>query len=449
MRISASKPPAVVLLVVFVVMFPVTALAQSAHRWQPNSVCHPCIPIALSVADSSLAVMVVREMVAGDSQILTYYTVDGGRSWANSSLVDGYVFTGKAGFDYFTFIPPGNLYLFSPSILQVSSDSGRSWSTRSILANTQSGRFFNPSFGYRLLGPNADLRMTLDSGYQFTDRVSEWSGLPRHFAVLDSNRFWRIQDEIIYRTYDRGVSWETIMPLDTAGRQIVYRYLTRTADTNRLYLIGGVDREWDYLASTDGGTSWIEKSLGSKGRVVMLAEQEEQKLWILMARRQMYPSKNLYAANLRQGYFSDTLYHTSDDGTSWQKDLTFVNDTISDLQFISPTVGYVVSTRDSTVRVWRYVPESAALKAQGYDGRSMYIYPNPASTEIKFYPQLGGECKLRLLDIFGRTAHEEDVSLPHMQVFKLSLPDHLPNGLYFLELVRGDARAGQRFILQR
>jgi hypothetical protein len=39
--------------------------------------------------------------------------------------------------------------------------------------------------------------------------------------------------------------------------------------------------------------------------------------------------------------------------------------------------------------------------------------------------------------------------LQHMQPSKLALPDYLPNDLYFLELARGGARAGQRFIIQR
>jgi photosystem II stability/assembly factor-like uncharacterized protein len=80
---------------------------------------------------------------------------------------------------------------------------------------------------------------------------------------------------------------------------------------------------------------------------------------------------------------------------------------------------------------------------------SFSIFPNPVSNEIQFYPRLGGACRVRILDVLGRCVDERDMELVHMQLTKLGMPDHLPNGLYFLELVRNDARAGQKFILSR
>ena len=62
-------------------------------------------------------------------------------------------------------------------------------------------------------------------------------------------------------------------------------------------------------------------------------------------------------------------------------------------------------------------------QSEAYDAASMYLHPNPASTFLKFYPRFGGECKLRLLDVFGRAVYEEDVSLQHMQPSNLSPPD--------------------------
>jgi photosystem II stability/assembly factor-like uncharacterized protein len=420
---------------------------QTNHKWETTIVCDKCTPVGFGYGDSTHSVIPVKFGYKNSNSVM--YTKDAGKTWARSDTFY-YYFNMPGDFDFLTFFPPSTYYMFNSVISYYSSDEGKSWIERGGLDNTQAVRMFSPEKGYLLFrgGNTYQLRATFDSAYFWIDRISEWDGNVSQLLMLDSLNMWKVGQGTLARTGDAGVSWQELNPYPDR-KYPTHGYILSTRDLETFYVIGGPS--WDttfLLVTTDNGLSWKHTMESSMNRIVRIAEQGKDSLWLLVSRKKMGPRLVLYDANAPRGQFADSIFFTTDAGATWQADMTFEGDSILDLQFHNG-IGYLVSIRDSMVKFSRYIPGSASVSPKDRFDQTLEVYPNPASTEIMFYPQLGGECKLRLLDVFGRAVFEEDVSLQHMQPSKLALPDYLPNGLYFLELARGDARAGQRFIIQR
>jgi hypothetical protein len=292
------------------------------------------------------------------------------------------------------------------------------------------------------------IRETRDSGYFFVDAIAQWKDLTSFTHFVDSNTVWRASGKRLFVTRDKGLHWDTVLPVDTLLNPR-YFLLQPTDDDNRFYVIGGAKDSSDFLRTTDAGKTWKNYAPLTNSRIYRVAEQGIDSLWLLVARQMGEPYYALWTPAIWNGDFADTLYYTTNGGESWQKDLTFEGDTVLDIQFHSPANGFVISLRDSTVKFSRYVPASSKVDdSYSYSGRGMHIHPNPASEELKFYARLGGKCQVRILDVLGRMVYEEPKDLVHSQWSTLRIPDHLPDGVYFLELSRGEARAGQRFLIQ-
>lgn len=426
----------------------ITSLHAQDHTWQTTEICRPCRPESILYADSARLAITVRFK----EENLAFYTTDAGNSWHASTMDTNYNFISQAGFQFYTFFPPSTFYVATQSIIFVSRDAGASWEARSPLPNTFAFSMFREDFGYRAYkasGQIVNVRESRDSGYFFIDDVTQWQGLTSFVHFFDSTRFVLASGRQIFRTWDKGITWDTIRPMDTVLNPR-YLMLHPTRDTSRFYVIGGIQDSSNLLRTTDGGATWMDFGPLASSRILRVAEQGEDSIWLSIARLKTPPEPSLFSTAVMIGRFADTLKYTTNGGDAWNTDLTFAGDTICDIQFHSPTDGFVISLRDSTVKFSRYVPGSSGIDgAYSYDGRGMHIHPNPASGELKFYARLGGKCQVRILDVLGRMVYEEPKDLVHSQWSTLSIPDHLPDGVYFLELSRGDAKAGQRFVIQR
>jgi hypothetical protein len=426
-----------------------SSYSQQSHGWQTTELCHPCSPYSLGYGDSLHLFLPILDP---NGRPFVVYTEDGGESWAHAVTPKDAYFHAPGGFEYVSFFPPDHYYVFGQTMVFTSTDAGESWAARGPLPGSFGGSMFNEAFGLRVFaqGNSINLRETNDSAYSFIDPVSHWGGESGLFNFVDSTRIWRGGSKYLFRSWDRGTIWDTITPFELS-QDPVYYFLLETSDTNRVYVIGGPRNAYDYIFTDDGGRSWNKPSPVGGGRITRVAEQSLDSLWLLVCRRSTRARPILLRADQPEGFFADTLYYTQDGGKTWLKDLTFVGDTITDLIFKGPGEGYVVSTRDSTVKFSRYVgsPSMVEKRSYGYESGGMRIYPNPVSNEMQFYPRLGGACRVRILDVLGRCVNERDMDLIHMQATRLAISDRLSDGLYFLELVRGEARAGQRFLLRR
>lgn len=447
MRQLFLKPAKVVWLLCLIACMSLSARAQT-HHWVPTVICEKCTPRGFVYGDSLHHVMVIGKP---DLKGSFRYTENGGATFHEPSYADPFYYVAFViGYSYSSYIAPSTYYLFLGLSLWVSTDNGDTWAVRGeVGANPDAGHMWDGANGMIVQwGTRAKSLVTTDSGRSF-QLTAQWDQPGLGIFFQDSSKLWRINRKVVSFSWDRGETWQGSLPVDSTGQDIVYTYLQQTKDTNRLYLIGGVRGRSDFFVSTDAGMSWKEIHATGGSRILRVAEQTPERLWLMVSRRLAFPPDDVFESR-GLSRFSDTLYYTTDGGSTWERDLSFVGDTISELQFHGPNQGFVVSTRDSTVRLWRYVQGPASVEQlDAFDPSSMYIHPNPSSGEIKYYPRLGGECNVRLVDTYGRTVFEDSQRLEHVRETKLAIPDHLPNGLYFLELARGDARAGQRFVLSR
>lgn len=420
--------------------------AQTNHKWETTIVCEKCTPVGFGYGDSTHSVIPVKFGYKNSNSVM--YTKDAGRNWARSDTFY-YYFNMPGDFDFLTFFPPSTYYMFNSIVPYYSSDEGKSWKERSPLNNTIGARMFTEQIGYRVFkeGTSCHLRATYDSGYFWFDRISDWEGSLSQLLMLDSVNMWRVGYKTLARTSDAGVTWTEVNPY--LDRQPLFDYIIPTQDPSSFYVIGGP--RWDsvfVLVTTDNGLSWEPRMEFAMNRVVRICEPSKDNLWLLVARKDMDARQILYDVNASRGRFADSLFFSTDAGVTWRTDMTFAGDSIIDLQF-HDGVGYVVSFRDSMVKFSRYVPGLASVSsATSYD-RTLDLYPHPANSSLTFSSPFAGESRVRLLDVLGRPVLEDERLLEEEQSTTLEFPPQIPNGLYFLEIARGDARAGQRFILQR
>jgi hypothetical protein len=426
-----------------------TSKAQPG-TWKSTPLCSSCSPEGFIVGDSLN--MIVMTNQAG--RIISHFTADGGMSWDTSSFPSKDFVT--VDYSYASFLPPSSYYLFSRPSVYYTTDR-KSWKRGAVIDATKTGKMFTPLFGYWLVGGVqgvTELRRT-DFGPEtgsFTERVSEWDRSP--FAesneLIDSLHILRTSVRELYRSKDRGQTWDTIRPLSTTTAGFSYAHLTR--DINRFYVIGGKDTLGDYIYTADGGETWKEVSGVTDRRILRLVEQDTNKIWLAVARRQKsYPSPNLLSKNLSTGQFADTLYYSSDGGNNWQKDITFAGDTIFEMKWPTSSHGYLVSFQDSIVKLSRWMPSNNRVSARdGWFARSqLYIHPNPAKHVLKFYAPLDGSCSIRLFDLLGREMYSEQFDATSLTENVIRLNPTLPEGFYLLQLQYLDGFATESFILTR
>jgi hypothetical protein len=386
------------------------------------------------------------------SKRIVNFTTDGGQHWDTVTFLDNRFIV--VDYSFSSFIPPSSFYLFTTPTVLYTSDL-RSWTREAMAEGAGTGMMFDTNFGYRIVrGVNQakELRSTSfgPGAGSFTDRISEWppDGTTNRVLILDSLHLLRTAGSKLYRSSNKGVDWDTIRPV--TAESALYRFAVATKDVSRFYVVGGRDSLSDFLYTNDTGNTWREHRGVTGHRVLRLAEQDSNHLWLMVGRSNRYRPEPDQMIALSAGEFADTLYYTTDQGLSWQKDVTFAGDSIIDIKWASPTHGYVLSFRDSAVKFSRWVTTTLNVSATGgFDRGQLFMHPNPASTEIKFYPSLSGVCELRIYDSYGREAHRELAATTALQSQSIKLPSSLPNGYYLLEVRWPEARSVQGFVISR
>ncbi|MFA6059311.1 MAG: T9SS type A sorting domain-containing protein [Taibaiella sp.] len=91
------------------------------------------------------------------------------------------------------------------------------------------------------------------------------------------------------------------------------------------------------------------------------------------------------------------------------------------------------------------------IDVKGLAKQSLLIYPNPASTELRFkYSFTNGLATARIMDIAGRTILAKDFGKMTEGEKELTLDvSSLNNGIYYIELVNGENRAINKVTIQK
>lgn len=432
-----------------VLLFVVSRSAAQEGTWNANVLCNSCSPEAFVVGDSLNLVVLTNQ----DGRIVSHITSNGGFSW-DTSIFPNQNFV-IVDYSFASFIPPSSYYFFSRPIVYYTNNL-KEWNAGAVINDAKTGIMFNDNYGYWLVASTqglTELRRT-DFGPgpgSFTDRVAEWLRSPyaESTEIIDSLHILRTSVRELYLSSDRGLSWDTLRPLPVQSAIFSYSHVTR--DANRFYVLGGRDTSGDFLYTSDGGTSWKESAGLTNRRILRLVEQDTNKIWLVVARKsKTYPSPNLLNRSLSSGQFADTLYYTGDGGSSWSKQTAFIGDTVFEMKWPSPSHGYVLSFRDSSVKLSRWRPSIAEVSySGGFAKDQLYIYPNPVEHEFKFYPPLDGDCSIQVFDVFGREVLHQDVTTIKRQEYLLRMPAYLCAGYYLLQLAYNEGFATEGFVISR
>lgn len=300
-----------------------------------------------------------------------------------------------------------------------SHDGGTTWAfVGNGLPQTRDGHlFYDKPTGIVLVAyPGADLHLSTDDGATFTPM-----GIP-HPCVetvafnAEGHIFAGVWKYGLYRTMDRGVTWEAInngFPEHATIRALLID------EEGRLW--AGVNDT--VYRSTDNGETW-DRVFSATGRISDLTLSDEGTLWASL-----------------DSWVNDTggVYRSTDDGSTWQHlDEGFIHqDHVLTLAILPETGDLLAGT--ATGGVYRNSrPAAVATELPEHAvAPTLSNYPNPfrTATTITFALSEATSARLVIYDVLGReVALLFDGRLPkgpHQVAFD---GDHLPAGTYFLRL---------------
>ena len=281
-------------------------------------------------------------------------------------------------------------------------------------------------------------------GEEFTDLLDD-------VVISDSDHFWGCSLGVSWTT-DEGKDWSSMEYLDTAknGISSIPRSIA-DADTSRAYIVlnEGVDSPWmpdpDFAETTDGGKTWrLDSSLGNP-RIYFMNSPAPNVLWAAVG-----PANNSSRAfDFTDVYdreaFADSVFYSSDDGHSWTKDsTTFIGDTLVLMSWPDARHGYLTAWRDSTLLLYRFVPNSARVQRSPSAAFEISIFPDPLSTTATLSLTGIPSGNVEIYDMLGR-----DVARFRMSGSYEWNASALPVGTYMVHVEDGDVRDVRRVTIER
>ncbi len=208
--------------------------------------------------------------------------------------------------------------------------------TSPVAGNLDAVDFVTPQVGW-ICGEGGVILHTTDGGDHW---IEQQSGTSRHLmgiSFADSQVGVAAgEDQIVLRTTDGGASWETVR----APAQDVFPFRgVHASDAQHMWLPTEVE-EPDFGAafvswSTNGGAGWNDREVACTD----LPHTCTNAFSAIFA----VDSQLIFAAGTRltwDGLLFGVIYRTADGGASWDEFANWYGVACTDVQFVSPTVGF-------------------------------------------------------------------------------------------------------------
>lgn len=428
------------LLIIFPLLIgPAASQAQLPGSWEKIYICDTCHrPYAIFADEDAVLVMkgdISTEPPRGDGWHYTTYTsLDTGHSWAEAKVFTKYTPLEASNFNVSNFVAPNptddrrgskpTCTMFCGGQIFASFNAGTNWDhtlhfqigdqaasykmftaangfliaqkwsrdTFSFMGHviTDTGFTYSfPTFYHKVPG-----RSTRDNP-MFSDGIIWDRQSMNLFTIIDSSTTQ-------FRSTNGGTTWISMPFPRSVG---VLRPIAQGYKPGRMI---GIRRgaSNDLMVTNTYGATW--DTLGPHtDRAMYVHEPAADRLWMLVARTSVRPEVNLF--DLRKTAQVDTLYFSSDQGKSWQQDLTFTGDTISGMAWSNRDLGYVLGKRDGRTFVARFMPNKADVKRDDMAIFSISASPNPFNNMVALRSTRSGEAVIEIKDVLGRQVSAQKV----------------------------------------
>jgi photosystem II stability/assembly factor-like uncharacterized protein len=424
--------------------------------WQHTEICEDCVPETSYFRDSLFGYVHVSQAsdLFGDHR--HFVTTDGGRTWLELDSLSKYK-NNKQIYHDISINSDGDIYISYdggiPRVIAIY-DLGQSirvldpWLLAYELKMTD-------SLDGRMVGRSAqggvNWAQTYNGGENWyslnDDRIVEGYRLSdARLTKSGAIASYKLDDTVIFeRTIDSGKTWSSDT-IQLPEAKHLAGPLSLGFETDRYFQVTpGI--ALDYIATADGGNTWTQHNVAD-GRMQRIYEPSANNLWAIVARTigamLPYIPHNI---EIDPKYMADTLYFSTDAGATWEKDLTFANDTIADMHWPDAEHGFVVSYRDNKVKVSRLAGLMEVNKQ--IEVKRLEVWPNPSKDRVfTFTAPETGEYSLVVTDIAGRTVQSSEIFLSSSKVHKITLDSELPAGAYILSLNSEGASATAKLLLK-
>jgi hypothetical protein len=409
---------------------PRSSSAQPKGHWERTFVYSHSIPTCVVAIDSERAFVLIDTNAR--RPYVRFRTINGGTSWQQVQVDSTLIFPNADNilslYDPFVVLPDGEVKVEDSRGFWTSKDEGFTWYRESIqpvqLDFTQFGlRFFSEEFGittiqgFRGFSPGDSMSVYQlkdvgkDSGNEALERSSIFIGKQtfRGARFVDSLRGCAWLDTVNYHeflwTTDGGVTWDQRTAIRDTHRYATF--LTGPPDADKiLYLVyGGPDSSTGtaFAVTTDAGFNWRNDSSIGGQRIFKMESPVPSMLWAFVGHSLPYDI-NL-ASPFRHGTYADSLFFSSDHGTTWYKDAkSFVGDTMVDMFWADSAHGYILSMRDRSTYISRWVPDNSSVAMNSKPApESLKILDSPVGETLSIASTLEDIEELTIVDLLGRT----------------------------------------------
>jgi len=420
--------------------------AQEPGRWELIFQAKHWIPEAMAFSDSSFGVVLADSTNGQTSKNLGLFRIfEESNEYSLLSLPDTFVtyFYGMPSHGL-SFPTRKDVYLTTLNGSGfISHDTGNSWSVAQLEKNgfVYGSRIFGNGVGFILY----DNGNGASQVYETTDSAQTFLQLPHDelipinindFVCIDTEEFWACTKNKIFQTTNKGFHWSSPNLLDTVSKPAGINYITE-AEPDRLYLTFYNGLIWDhgsnlpdslsmpdFAETTDDGITWrLDSSLGD-ARIYWLSSPAKNIVWAMVGSTDHGTS--VLDDPGPDASYADSLFYSSDDGHTWFKDVTFVGDTLAQMCWPDSRHGYITAVRDSTLLVYRFLPNSSGVSLPEHPRSVDTIYPNPAVDRFTIRSN-ESNAYVHLLDILGRDVLSRIVPASGTLTLDVS---HLPRGIY-------------------
>ena len=388
-------------------------------------------------------------------------TTDGGKTWHTQQYVGG-----ELNSPIFFSESDGIIGRGSPRLIYRTTDRGESWNPAIADVNPGGGvisdmQFFNPSHGLQIGDTKLQNRLggdrsgivyaTNDSGKSWNGTTFDWPSTISDMAIVPNGTAWIAGGAValdtdsanqfysygrIFRTTNRGASWDTIY--DRYGIGAFPSILGFRNEKNGFIVVGGDD--WGYpglavvLETTDGGDSWqvLRPFDRSKGEFAPLdIAFLNDSIW--------------YAVG-----GNASIWRITDEGKTWEQEtinplpLTYQNavPTLYDIILLPDDRTVMVFGRGAILRrsfpkVFSSVKENKNNHAIEFQ---LSVAPNPARDEIRVtWSGAGLGTTVRMYNMVGKEVFAESIAMRSLESAVIQTTG-IPAGSYQVVLFDGQGR---------